>query len=202
MSRVDYYISLLKSKILSEEDITEICKEFNLMPPSFTNSHDWIFGMMSREILRKREEQRFKECLKKFPDSTGLDLKKLKIQINLSGRTPEQQRNDMFKIMDDAHTKHEESKSEEEKLFPDITFKELQDEEIRKGTETGKMYQKMRDQADEMNKELCMVCDKPRDIDLRGFITIPDSDGKIYKVHYECVLKLIKVYLDGKKIRG
>ncbi len=72
-----------------------------------------------------------------------------------------------------------------------LTFEQIQDKAIGNDTKDGKMYQKMREQADEMNKELCLLCDKPRNDDTRGFITIPDRDGKIYRVHYECVLKLI-----------
>ena len=73
-----------------------------------------------------------------------------------------------------------------------LTFEQIQDKAIKEGTKNGRMFQKMREQSEQMNKELCLLCNEPRSMDLRGFITIPDKDGKIYKVHCECVLKLIK----------
>lgn len=101
----------------------------------------------------------------------------------------EQQRNDMFETMNEANKKKDSQFS--------LTFTEIQDKCIKEGTKDGKVFQRMREQAEQMNKELCLLCDKPRDDDMRGFITIPDKDGKIYKVHYECVLKLIKERLFG-----
>jgi len=107
---------------------------------------------------------------------------------NKSERTPEQQRNDMFKTMDDA-SKKEEGKRE---VFEGITFEELQNKVIEKGGKDGKIFLEMRNLSEKMSKELCVICNKTRDTDSRGFITIPDKDGKIYKIHYECVLKLVK----------
>lgn len=111
------------------------------------------------------------------------------MNIAKSGRTPEQQKNNMFKTMNDADKKKNSQ-------FV-LTFEQIQDRAIEMGGSEGRMYKQMREQADKMSKELCLLCDKPRDSDTRGFITIPDRDGKIYKVHYECVLKLIKEKLFG-----
>ncbi len=88
MPRYDKYVDMLNSKILTDEDITKICKEFNLFQPNFNYSHEWIYSMITREILRKKEVQKFKQYVAKFPNYNGLDYKKLEKQINLSGRTP------------------------------------------------------------------------------------------------------------------
>ncbi len=206
---VDYYINLLKSKILSEEDIVEICKEFKLETPNFTNSHDWIFGLMSREIVDKGNEQKLKIYLNKFPINNGLDLKELKKQINLSGnkknkedrslqgwsdiilgnpeRTPEQQKHDMFKTMNDAAEK-ETGKRE---VFEGITFEELQNDIIKRGGSEADRILKMRKQHEETMKELCNLCGKShKEHDGRGFIYFVSEDN--LKAGWSCVEELVR----------
>jgi len=144
---------------------------------------------MSRKAYNSPErKKRRDEGYRIFSDRTQEPTKEESLK-----RTPEQQRNDMFKTMNEASKKNEG----EIELFKGITFTEIQDKVIKEDTKDGKIFQKMRELAEQMNKELCLLCDKPRDIDMKGFITIPDRDGKIYKVHYECVLKLIKEKLFG-----
>ncbi len=86
MNKVEKYISFMKGKVLSDNDITEICKKFKLSPPNFGYSHDWIYRIISNEILRKKVELEFKQYLDNFQDSNGIDYKKLERQINLSGK--------------------------------------------------------------------------------------------------------------------
>ena len=187
MSRADHYINLLKSKILSDENIIEICKEFKLETPNFNNSHDWIFGIMSREILGKREEQKLKVYLNKFPINNGLDCKKLKRQINLLGRTPEQQRNDMFKTMDEASKKNEG----EIELFKGITFEELQNNIIKKGGVEADRILRMREQHKERMEELCDLCGKfHKEHDSKGFIYFVSDDN--LKAGWSCVEEIVR----------
>ena len=187
MSRADYYIDLLKSRLLSEEDIIEICKEFKLEMPDFNNSHDWIFGLMSREILNKREEHKLKIYLNKFPINNGIDYAKLRRQINLSGRTPEQQRNDMFKTMNEA-SKKDEDKME---IFKGITFEELQNNIIKKGGSEADKIIRMRKQYNETMDELCDLCGRShKEHDSRGFIYIHSGDN--LKAGWSCVEDIIR----------
>ena len=105
MNILDKTTNLLKGRILSDTDIIDICNHFKCLSEielDFNNSHDWIYNLIAKEINKNGQVGNLTNYLSKFPFNNGLDYKKLGRQMNLSGRTPEQQRNDMFKIMNEA----------------------------------------------------------------------------------------------------
>lgn len=105
----------------------------------------------------------------------------------MTERTSEQQRNDMFKTMDDA-SKKEEDKRE---IFEGITFEELQNNIIKKGGSEADRILKMRKQHDETMNELCDLCGKPhKEHDSRGFIYIHGEDN--LKAGWSCVEELVR----------
>ena len=82
------------------------------------------FNLPERKKRREERNKIFVDSIHKFCHPELLE------------RTTEQQRNDMFKTMNEA-SKRDEGEME---IFEGITFKELQDREIEKGTPDGKMF--------------------------------------------------------------
>ena len=88
------------------------------------------------------------------------------------------------------------------KLFPHITFKgitfkELQDDIIKKGGVEADRILRMRKQDEERTRELCEVCGRRHDEhDSRGFIYFVSEDN--LKAGWECVEKLVR----SNKLKG
>lgn len=82
----------------------------------------------------------------------------------------------------------------ENKIVEPITFEELDKRIIERGGKDARDLERLRKRAEESDAELCDVCHERRDKYSRGMITIPDEEGNLWKVHYECVVMLIKKY--------
>lgn len=107
--------------------------------------------------------------------------------IILDKRTPEQQRNDMFKTMDEASKKNEG----EIELFKGITFEELQNNIIKKGGVEADRILRMREQHKERMEELCDLCGKVhKEHDSRGFIYFVSEDN--LKAGWSCVEEIVR----------
>jgi len=76
------------------------------------------------------------------------------------------------------------------------TFKEIEKEILEKGGKLAEELKAMDNKVAEITMETCDVCGRLRGEDSRGLLTIPD-DKRIWKVHYNCVITLIKKYLDN-----
>lgn len=112
-------------------------------------------------------------------------MRKLKAtNLSVSGRIPEQQRNDMFKTMNNAN-KNSES-------YEPITFEELQNNMIKKGGTDAEMVLTMRNQHEERMKEICDLCGKSnKEHDSRGFIYFHGGDDHL-KAGWSCVEELVR----------
>jgi len=100
-----------------------------------------------------------------------------------SKRTPEQQRNDMFRTMDKANKNREH--------YDPVSFEELQNNIIKKGGVEADRILRMRKQDEERMKEICDLCGKLyKEHDSRGFIYFI-TDDKL-KAGWSCVEELIR----------
>lgn len=102
-------------------------------------------------------------------------------------RTPEQQKNDMFKTMDEASKKNE-GKIE---LFKGVTFEEIQNNIIKKGGAEADRILRMRKQDEERMEEVCDLCGKShKEHDSRGFIYFVSENN--LKAGWSCVEEIVK----------
>ena len=88
MNILDKTTNILKGRILSDDDIIDICNHFECLSKielDFNNSHDWIYSLIAKEINKNKQVKNLQLYLNKFPINNGLDYKKLQKQINLSG---------------------------------------------------------------------------------------------------------------------
>lgn len=76
----------------------------------------------------------------------------------------------------------------------DMTFEDIGKGIMDRGGRDAMFLERITKLAQESNAELCDVCHERRDKYQRGLITIPDHEGNIWKVHYECVIVLIKEF--------
>lgn len=79
------------------------------------------------------------------------------------------------------------------------TFEEIEKRIMENGGRVARDLEIITKLAEKRNAELCDVCRECRDKYSRGLITIPDDEGNIWKIHYECVITLIKEFQKEQK---
>ena len=111
-------------------------------------------------------------------------LSNLILGENEINRTPEQQRNDMFKTMDEADKNREQ--------YEPITFAEMGEKILK--DENHPLYKgvvKGIEQSNKRMEELCDLCGKPhKEHDSRGFIYFHGDDR--LKAGWSCVEEIVR----------
>lgn len=75
-----------------------------------------------------------------------------------------------------------------------MTLEEIGKRIMERGGRDARDLERITKITEKSNAELCDVCRERRDKYSRGFVTIPDDEGNIWKVHYECIIMLIKEF--------